>query len=223
MQPASSGRGLGQELQRVDQLAVGENFVVQVRAGRAAGRADVADDVAALDVLARLDVERAQMAVARRQAEAVLEDDQVAVVAGVRRRLDRAVGRRVDRLALVGGDVDALMKARLAGERIAAAAERAGQPAVRRPDRRRRGGQRFAPLDVAAHVAQPALEALQQIAQHAERVFRRRRARPSAMSAIAAFAGHAGAAGGARLHDGRQLLHRARLRRIERARARRDR
>ena len=61
----------------------------------------------------------------------------------------------------------------LAGERIAAAAERAGQPAVRRPDRRRRGRERLAPLDVAPHVAQTALETLQQIAQHAERVFRR--------------------------------------------------
>ena len=77
-------------------------------------------------------------------------------------RFDGAVGRRVDRLPFVGRDVEALVEARLAGERIAAAAERAGQPAVRRPDRRRRGRQRLAPLDVAADVAQPALEALQQ-------------------------------------------------------------
>ena len=103
----------------------------------------------------------------------MLEDDQVAVVAGVRRRLDGAVGRRVDRLALFGRDVEALVEARLAGERIAAAAERAGQPAVRRPDRRRRGGERLALLDVAPDVAQAALEPLQQVAQHAERVFGR--------------------------------------------------
>ena len=81
---------------------------MQVRAGRAAGRADVADDVAALDRVAGLDVIRAQVPVARRQAEGVLEDDQVAVVARVARRLDDAVGGGVDRLALFRGDVDAL-------------------------------------------------------------------------------------------------------------------
>ena len=74
---------LGEELQRVDQLAVREDFVVQVRAGRAAGGADIADDVAALARCARLDVEAAQVPVARRQTEVVLEDDQVAVVARV--------------------------------------------------------------------------------------------------------------------------------------------
>ena len=100
------------------------------------------------DALAGGDGEAAQMSVARRQPEVVGEHDQVAVVAGAIGRFDRAVGCRVHRLALVGGDVDALVKAGLAGERIAAAAERAGQPAVRRPDRRRRGRQRFAPLDV---------------------------------------------------------------------------
>ena len=62
--------------------------------------------------LAGLHGERAQVPVARRQAEAVLEDDEVAVVAGVRRRLDRAVGRREHRLALVGRDVEALVDSR---------------------------------------------------------------------------------------------------------------
>ena len=117
---------------------------MQVGAGRAAGRADVADDVAALDALAGRDVEPAQMSVAGRQPEVVREHDQVAVLrrrAPPIRRCRRPSRRRV---ALVGGDIDALVIAGLAGERIAAAAERAGQPAVRRPDGRRRGGQRFA-------------------------------------------------------------------------------
>ena len=91
------------------------------------------------------------------------EHDQVAVVARVRAAdSTRAVGGRVDRLALFGGDVEALVKRRLARERIRAAAERACQPAVGRPDRRRRRRERFLPLDVAPDVAQPALEALQE-------------------------------------------------------------
>src|SRR5437660_1376377 len=49
---------LRQQLQRIDQLPVGENLVVQMRAGGSAGRPDVADDVAALDVLSGLHVVR---------------------------------------------------------------------------------------------------------------------------------------------------------------------
>src|SRR5207244_8919783 len=111
---------------------------------------------------------------ARHETEAVLDDDQVAVIARVSDRLDRAVGGRVHRLAFFSGDVEALVEPGLAGERIAAAAEGSGEPAMRRPDRRRGGGERFAPLDVAAHVAQAVLEALQEIAEHAEGVLRRR-------------------------------------------------
>ena len=49
-----SGAGLADEQrERIDRAAVGPHLVVQVRAGRAARRADVADDVAALDVGAR--------------------------------------------------------------------------------------------------------------------------------------------------------------------------
>src|SRR5437764_15304467 len=66
------------------------------------------------------------------------------------------------------------MEAGLAGERIAAAAERAGQPAVRRPDRLRRRRERLADFDVLTHDAQPALESVEQIAQYTERVFGRR-------------------------------------------------
>src|SRR5712664_2080398 len=91
---------LRQELQRVDQLAVRHDLVVQMRAGGAARRTDKADDVAALDALTRLDPVRAQVTVARCEAEAVLEDDQIAVVAGIRRGIDHAVGGREYRLAL---------------------------------------------------------------------------------------------------------------------------
>ena len=133
--------------------------------------------LAATNGRAGLDRECAQVAVPRREAVPVFEDDQVAVVARVGRRFDDAIGGRVDGLAFFRGDIEPLMEARLAGERIASAAERAGEPAVRRPDGGRCGGERFALLDVLADIAEAALESLQEIAQHAERIFRRRQRR----------------------------------------------
>src|ERR1700730_16542878 len=103
---------------------------MQMRAGRSAGRADEANDVTARDMLPAVHVEPAQMSIAGRQTEVVLEHDQVSVLARRAGGLDRAVSRRVDGIALVGGDIDALMKVRLAGERVGAASERPGQPAV---------------------------------------------------------------------------------------------
>src|ERR1700730_8325875 len=117
---------LGEELERVDELAIRENFVVQVRARGAARRSDETDDVPAVHILSDLDVETAQMTVPGRQPEVVFERDQVAVVARGRRRLDGAVRRRVDGLTLFSGDIDALMIRRFAGERIGPAAEIAG-------------------------------------------------------------------------------------------------
>src|SRR5262245_42677717 len=67
--PGLSLGGLREQLERVDQLSVGHDFVVQVRAGRAASRADIPDDVAAFDACTWLDVEAAQMSVAGGQSE----------------------------------------------------------------------------------------------------------------------------------------------------------
>ena len=50
-----AGSLLGEELERIEEPAVGEHLVVEVVAGGAAGGADAADDVAALDRVARLD------------------------------------------------------------------------------------------------------------------------------------------------------------------------
>src|SRR6185503_6251836 len=138
--------GLREEAERVDQLTVREDLVVEVRAGCAAGGADVAEHRTAADALAGLHGERAQVAVSRRQPETVLDDDEVAVFAGVGGRFDAAVGGGVHRLAFIGRDVEPLVERRLAAERIAAAAEGAGEPAVRRPDGRRRVGERFLTL-----------------------------------------------------------------------------
>src|SRR5206468_12479993 len=112
------------------------------------------------------------MSVPRRKTEAVFQHDQVAIVAGVRGRFNRSVRRGEYRASFFCRDVETLMKARLSGERIAAATERAGEPAMRRPDGRSCGGQRLATLDVAAHAAQTAFEAMQHITQHAQCLLR---------------------------------------------------
>ena len=70
-----AGLLLREELERIEELAVGEHLVVEVVAGRPAGGADVADEVAALHLGALLDREVEQVAVARLETEAVVEDD----------------------------------------------------------------------------------------------------------------------------------------------------
>src|SRR5437763_16726918 len=94
-----SGGGLRQQLKLIEEFSVRENLVVQVRAGRAARGPDVADDIAALNRLARLDFEPAQVRVASGEPEVVAQHDQVAVVAGETSRIDVPGGRRKHRAA----------------------------------------------------------------------------------------------------------------------------
>ena len=92
---------LGEELERVEELPVGKHLVVEVIPGGAARGADVADDVAAVDLIAFLDREREQVTVLRLETEPVVEDDQVAVVALIGRSGDPARGRRVPSISAV--------------------------------------------------------------------------------------------------------------------------
>src|SRR2546428_8312787 len=112
-----------------------------MRAGGAARRTHKADDVPALDALTRLDPVRAQVTVTRREPEAVLEDDQIAVVAGVRRGIDHAIGGRKYRLAPFCRDVEALVGTRLPRGRNGPPAPRPGQPPLCPPDGTCRGGE----------------------------------------------------------------------------------
>src|SRR5262245_46410534 len=128
-------------------------------ARRAAGRADISDDIAALYRRAGLHAEPAQVAVPRREAEVVTHDNEVAVIAGVLRGFDRSVCRGVYLAALLGRNIEALMKRGFARKRIGSAAKGPRKPSERRPDRRRGRGQRFLALDVAPDVAEPVFEA----------------------------------------------------------------
>src|SRR4029453_18048831 len=144
-----------------------------MRPGCAAGCADVADTVPPRDRLSGPDDELTQMSVAGEESERVPQDDQIAVVAGVGSRINSRIRRGVDRIALVGRDIDSLVEPMLAGERVLPSTETVGQPAVGRPDRRRRGRQFLAFLPVPTHVAESTLERLEQEAEDAKRILRR--------------------------------------------------
>src|SRR5687768_7855770 len=115
MRPASAGCGLetgllrarlllSEQLQRVEESAVGADFVVQVITGGAPGGAQTPNHVSALDGLPGLDAERRQVPVLRFEAESMVDDDQVAVRALIARLRDAAGGRGEDRLTLLTGD-----------------------------------------------------------------------------------------------------------------------
>src|SRR5262245_12567142 len=106
-------------------------------ARRAPRGADVADHLSAPDLLSLADVEAREMTEARRDPEAVVDDDRLAVVAVVFGGLDRAVGRRPDRRAERSRDVEAGVIIRLTRERVRPPAERRGQVSGDGPARRR--------------------------------------------------------------------------------------
>src|SRR5690606_37331286 len=139
--------GSGEQAQRVDRLAVQQNFVVQVRTRGPARRTDVADQVAASNLLPRLHGKAREVAVARRDPGAVLDHDGVAVIAVVGAAADDAVGCRTDGRAAVGGNVEAGVEVLAAVDRIAARAETRGEPAGDRPECRRGAGQGLLAFD----------------------------------------------------------------------------
>ena len=103
---------------------------MQMRPGRAAGVADVGDDLPSFDLLACGDADTGAVRIQRGQSAAVVELDMVAITATptVQRVGDghRAVGGRQDRRALGYRDVGAAVGADFAGDRGGAVALRRG-------------------------------------------------------------------------------------------------
>ena len=93
---------------RVDRAAVDPDFIVQVAAGRTAGRAHLADQLAARHALAGGDDDRRQVAVTGFDAAAMIDLDEIAVAAAVEAGgRDDAVGGRIDRRSERTGKIDA--------------------------------------------------------------------------------------------------------------------
>ena len=82
-----------QEAQGIDRFAIVADLVVQMRTGRTAAAAGLADDGAGIQLLANRHVDLAQMPIARRKAIAVVNLDHPAVAA-VPAGLDDDAGRR---------------------------------------------------------------------------------------------------------------------------------
>ena len=112
--------------------------VVEVRAGAAAGTAERGDHLAALDHLTELHAQRVVVAVLRAHAVTVVDHDAVAQRTALAHEGHAAARGRDHRRAGRAGDVEAGVELRLVRERRHAVAVARGQPALGRPDRRRR-------------------------------------------------------------------------------------
>ena len=106
---------LREQLKRVEEAAVREDFVVEVCAGGAPGRTHAPDDVSALHAVTRLHGEARQMAVLRLQTEAVIEDDKIPVGALAADVAHEAGRGGVNRFAAFAHDIEARVKVGTAG------------------------------------------------------------------------------------------------------------
>src|SRR6478672_13743652 len=109
-----------QEFLRVDRFAVDPGLVVQMRTGRPAGRSDRADDLADFDQIADLHADLGQMAVAGRQAVAVVNFHHAAIAAGPARGHHFAVRGRPHRIAGCRAEIETGMHRWAAEEWIVA-------------------------------------------------------------------------------------------------------
>src|SRR5262245_6276179 len=105
-----------QEFLRVDRFFANARLVVEMRAGRAASGADLADDLSSLDRLADAHLDRGEVAVAGGEAVAVVDIDDAAVAAAPSRGGDGAVGGGAHRIAGLAMQVEPGMHGRRAGE-----------------------------------------------------------------------------------------------------------
>src|SRR5215218_3114448 len=141
---AAKSRPGAQEAPRVDGHAVDPGLVMEMGAGRAAGRADAADERAGRNLLAGDDPDRGEVGVAGREAVAVVDLDHAAVAAGIFGRRDRAGGGRPRVGAVFGLEVEPGVHRRSAGEGIDAHAEAAREICLgARRAGKRQGGARL--------------------------------------------------------------------------------
>src|SRR5690606_18141634 len=108
------------------------DFEMEVRPGRQAGRADIADHLPARDALARAHRDAAHMPIAGAGAAAMVELDVIAEAAGAAGDRHHAVADRMDGRAIAAAEIDAAVHAAIAEDRMAPHPEGRGHAAVRR-------------------------------------------------------------------------------------------
>ena len=89
---------LCEQPERIEEAAVGEHLVVEVGAGCAASGTQAANQIAALNAVALMDLEAGKVSVARLESEPVVDDDEIAVSTLSPRVGHDAGGCRIDRL-----------------------------------------------------------------------------------------------------------------------------
>src|SRR6185369_6962802 len=133
---ATSAAGL-QKTRRILRHAVQAYLEMQMRAGRASGRADLRDQLAPYDEVAFADQQSRTMRVPADQSVAMIDFDHFTIGRMHVREHDLAARGGFDRGADVGRKIDAFVETLLSGERIEAPAEIGRIPCIL--DRLQRG------------------------------------------------------------------------------------
>src|SRR5215469_5512435 len=128
--PAAVRDGDAKVFVGIDRNVVDTNFVVKVRAGRAAALADITNHVAAVYALASGDRKTGKMPVTGADAVAMLNHDGLAIATQRVGQSHDAVGRRNDRGTVAGADVHAAMERAFSVERINTFSEAASHLAL---------------------------------------------------------------------------------------------
>ena len=128
------GHSEAQVLVGIHRGVVDADFVVEVRPGRASAEADVADGVAAMDVLSGGDGEARKVAEAGGDSVSMVDHNSASVAAQKISERNGAVGRSDHGRADTGGDIDTGVEGAFSIERINALAEGAGDLAFDRPE-----------------------------------------------------------------------------------------
>src|SRR5262249_51540972 len=129
LRPLELAADRGLHADRVHLRAAADDLVMQMRAGGAAGRADITDDLALTH--ARAGAHRgddaAHMRIGRSELGVVADADVIAVGAVPAGLLDHAIARSLDRRAGGRTEIDAFVHGAIAQDRMIARAEAGGE------------------------------------------------------------------------------------------------
>ena len=130
---AAVGDGDAEVLIRIDGSIVDANFVVKMRTGRATAQPDIADGIAAMNVLSRCSSESGEVAVTSRNAMAMVNHKELAVSSHEIGEGDHAIRWGDNRMAIAAADIDSTVKRALPVKRINTLAKAASDLTLDRP------------------------------------------------------------------------------------------